>query len=195
MRWLSATLWLCLGCGGASTAPDEPRQDRLHPHNLYPLKQGAAWAYDVDTGDGDPVLAVTKVVSVEGNTVQVSGGNRQLRKYELRPQGIFRPDSNTWLLKAPIAMETEWASTSGRTARVTSLDAEAQTEQGTLDGCVEITESADEPGLEVTTVYCPGVGPARVESYMSVRGQSVRVVATLRGHEVPAQAAESQAAE
>lgn len=183
-------IWACLlwlaGCGGATAAQQAEEAPSLEPTSLYPLQEKSAWAYDVNTGAGENVLAVTRVMRVEGDRVHVRTGGDEVVRYELRPQGIYRAGSSGWLLKAPIEVGAQWKSGQGRTARVTSVNASAQTPAQPFDGCVEVHETGGEPAVEVTTVYCPGVGPVYVESVMSmdVSGRQARVTARLRGHQI-----------
>ncbi|HET8932494.1 MAG TPA: hypothetical protein VFN67_03595 [Polyangiales bacterium] len=169
---------------GPSAAPHKPAD--LSPLSLYPLREGAAWSYDVDAGDGEPpVLATSHVLRVQGAAVEVQSGQAVLR-YTLLPDGIQRADGGTYLLRAPIALGSEWPAGLNTQARVTALDQLLQTPAGNLESCVVVTELGADSGRKVTTTYCPGVGPASVVSEMEVRGKLLRVTATLRGYSLDA---------
>lgn len=171
---------LALGCAsGPTAAPRKPAD--LSPRSLYPLHEGAAWSYDVDAGDGDKVLATTRVLRVSGAAVDVQSGQAVLH-YALLPDGIQRVDGGTYLLRAPVALGSEWPAGLNTQARVTALDQLIQTPAGSFESCVVVTELASDSGRKVTTTYCPGVGPAAVVSEMEVRGKPLRVTATLRGY-------------
>ena len=175
-----------LGCGAASTGPTTPLGDPLAPANLYPLATDNVWAYDVDTGLEDelPVLGQTRVLSQEGDRFQISNNRSETIIYERREGGIYRTQSGSWLLRAPIRVGAEWDAPLGATARVVSVTESLQTPAGSFEGCVRVEESGGPSGRETATVYCPGVGPTYVEVVMESRltRQGVRVVAQLRGH-------------
>jgi hypothetical protein len=175
---------LAYACASGQAHTDRPPAD-LSPASLYPLREGAAWSYDVDAGDGQPVLATTRVLRVSGTQVEVMSGQAVLR-YALLPDGIQRVDGGTFLLRAPVALDTQWAGTMGSQARVTALDQVIQTPAGKFESCVAVTEQGGDSGRKVTTTYCPGVGPVVVVSEMEVRGKLLRVQATLRGYSLEA---------
>jgi hypothetical protein len=149
---------------------------------LYPLREGAAWSYDVDAGDGDPVLTTTRVLRATASEVEVMSGQAVLR-YALLPDGIQRVDGGgSYVLRAPVVLDKQWPASMGSQARVTALDQDIQTPAGKFQSCVLVTEQGGDSGRKVTTTYCPGVGPVVVVSEMEVRGKLLRVIATLRGY-------------
>jgi hypothetical protein len=127
------------------------------------------------------VLATTRVLRVNGTAVDVQSGQAVLR-YIFLPDGIQRVDGGTYLLRAPVALGSEWPAGLNAQARVTALDQLIQTPAGSFDACIIVTELGGDSGRKVTTTYCPGVGPVRVQSEMEVRGKLLRVTATLRGY-------------
>jgi hypothetical protein len=177
--WSVLTVAVC-SCASGPSASKRPPAD-LSPTSLYPLHEGAAWSYDVDAGDGDPVLTTTRVLRVQGSIVEVQSGQAVLR-YALLPDGIQRVDGGTYLLRAPVSLESQWPAGLNTQARVSALDQPIQTPAGNFESCVVVTEASADSGRKVTTTYCPGVGPARVVSEMEVRGKLLRVQATLRGY-------------
>jgi hypothetical protein len=169
------------GCASGPSGSGRKPAD-LSPLSLYPLREGAAWSYDVDAGDGEsPVLATTRVLRIQGTNVEVQSGQAVLR-YALLPDGIQRVDSGKHLLHTPIALGSEWPAGLNTQARVSAVDQLLQTPAGNFESCVVVTELSADSGRKVTTSYCPGVGPVRVESEMEVRGKLLRVTATLRGY-------------
>ena len=174
-------LLLVVGCGGAPRAPDGPRT--LHAADLYPLSEGSAWSYDVDTGDGDSVLAISRVTRVTGRVVEVATGAGAIR-YELRPEGVYRAGKGSWLLHDPIETGARWSSGTGVTAHIDSVSVLIETQAGRFEGCVRVNETGADSGQTVQTVYCPDVGPVEVVSEMFVRDQQIRVVARLRGYQI-----------
>jgi hypothetical protein len=174
---------LCAGaCAGAGVHPKSAHD--LSPSSLYPLGAGYAWSYDVDTGDAQPTLAVARVVQVQNGNVTVATGADSVLRYSVRSDGIARADDSGYLLKAPIGPGATWTSGQGALAQVTQLHVTLDTPAGKLTDCVAVDEHNAATGQHITTTYCPGVGPAQVVSEMEVRGQTLRVVARLRGYTV-----------
>ena len=182
LAWL--TLIALAACGHASGARNG--ETELRPRDLYPLAEGNVWTYDVDTGieGAPPALAITRVVSVEGNRYEVSNNNSDPLIYELREEGIWRVAHGLWLLKAPIREGSEWPSTSGMTARITSLSEDVTTPAGEFEGCVRVEETGGTEDRDITTVYCREIGPVLIQSGIRTQlsGMTTRVVARLRGH-------------
>ena len=157
---------------------------QLEPSDLYPLTAGNVWSYDVDTGDSITTLAVTRVHSFDGRDAEVRTGEARLR-YQVRPEGIFVPEERAWLIKGPIEEGTVWRARGGRTGRIVAMNRSQDTPAGEFEGCVEIRETGGELGLQVSTIYCPRIGPVLVTSTMRSKtsDRSVSVQATLRGYE------------
>lgn len=174
-RTLAAIALAVAACGPATPEAEEPGGDPLAPNRLYPLSEGHVWSYDIDTGPGDPTLAITRVIAVVDRRVEVSSGGDPV-VYELRDDGIFQPATGTWLLKAPIREGAEWPAGGGRTARVTSTSETIEVPAGRFDGCVRVEEGGGDSGKLVTTVYCPDVGPV----YLEVQQQLVTTEAPVR---------------
>lgn len=180
---VSCGFGLLLGCAGSQTHTSAKPAD-LSPQSLYPLREGSAWSYDVDAGDGQSVLATSSVLRVENGVAEVRSG-QGVQRYELTPDGIKRSATGTYLLHAPITQGSRWPAGVSSEAQVTALDQRVQTPAGDFDACVVVEEQNASSGQHIATTYCPGVGPVRVESRMEVRGQALRVSAVLRGFNVP----------
>ncbi len=161
--------------------------DRLSVDRLYPLRQGAVWSYDVDTGQGLPILAITRVTKAEEKHVEIAVGREPI-VYERRVEGLFRPDRDAYVLLAPVRPGETWDAGSGATAEVRTVEKAVSTPAGEFQGCVEIVETGGTGGKTVRTVFCPDVGPVEVESSMpmpqSNEGEVARVVARLRGYDL-----------
>lgn len=179
------TTLLAVACGPSTPEAAEPEADRFHPHNLYPLAEGNVWSYNVDTGTGENTLAITRVISRVEDRVEVTSGGDPV-VYQIRDEGIFRPGSDTWLLKAPVREGAEWPSSQGMTARVTSTQATVETPAGSFEGCVRVEEAGGDAERFVQTVYCPGIGPVFLESRMQLATSPtpVRVIGRMLGHDV-----------
>jgi hypothetical protein len=175
-----AATW-CLGCGGA--AP-KPAGEALGVERLYPLRPGSVWTYDVDTGEGVPTLAITRVMSRKGEQVEVSNGSDAI-VYEVRPDGLYRQDLDSYVLKTPVVPGTRWETRDGASAEITGVAQRVNGPAGDFQGCVEVRESGGANQKQVRTVFCPDVGPVEIESslQMAVSGQVARVLAKLRGYD------------
>jgi hypothetical protein len=169
-------------CAGVAVHPKAAAD--LSPASLYPMRASAAWSYDVDSGDGQSVLAIARVTRTEGNLVEVATGDAGAIGYVLRDDGITRAPGAGYLLKAPITLGAAWSSGPETTARVTALGVAVSTPAGNFADCVTVDEDNTGTTQHVTTTYCPGVGPARVISEMEIRGKLLRVDAKLRGYSV-----------
>jgi hypothetical protein len=160
--------------------------DRLSPERLYPLRQGAVWSYDVDTGAGLPILAITRVIKAEDKHVEIAVGREPI-VYERRVEGLFRPDRDAYVLLAPIRTGETWDAGGGARAEVRTVEKDVTTPAGEFHGCAEIVESGGSGGKVTRTVFCPDVGPVEVESSMPMPqagGEIARVVARLRGFDL-----------
>jgi hypothetical protein len=177
-----SSLALCIACGGARGG--QKADDRHAVDRLYPLREGAVWSYDVDAGEGLPILAISKVTLATPEAADVTTG-RETVHYERRPDGLFRPDRDAYVLKAPIRVGASWDVGDGATAEVTSIEKTVETASGTFTACAEVVESGAR-GKVVRTVFCPDVGPAELETTMTMPGggTAARVYAKLRGYDL-----------
>lgn len=170
----------------ASAPSPKPAAPALSPARLYPMPAGSAWSYDVETGEGPPVLAITRVIESAPDRATVQSGESTIA-YVLRADGIFREDRGGYLLKSPIHVGASWPSGGGVQASVQRTDVALETKAGHFSGCVEVLEQGSPSGAVVTTTYCPDVGPARVVSSMQLALAAeggVQVVAQLRGYQI-----------
>lgn len=176
-------LVLFAGCGSANKV-NTARTDPLAPNTLYPLKVGAVWSYDVDTGVGLNTLAISRVLSVRGQRVEVGSGGAPIA-YEVSSTGIRRPGEQTWVLKVPIKPGARWRSPVGE-AQVLSVDAKIETLAGTFAHCVHVVEHSEDRARRVETIYCPNVGPVYIDSHMKLKiaASQTRVTARLLGYKI-----------
>jgi hypothetical protein len=177
-----ASFLVLSGCGAAASRPAGLDPNRLAPTSLYPLHEGYVWSYNVDTGTGVNTFAVSRVTRASGTTFAVSNGGDEI-VYEVRDDGIFRPQTGTYLLKAPIDVGASWSAPGGATARVTSVTERIEVPAGSFEGCVEVVEDGGEAQRRIRTVYCAGAGPAVVESTqtLEISHQSIAVRGVLLG--------------
>lgn len=189
---LSAMLVAALASGcAAAERPTRPTTPGVR--SLYPLQKGNAWSYDVDTGDGTAILAITRVTQVRGNVIEVVTG-QTASHYELRPDGIWRVERRAYLLRAPVAVGQRWASGGGLTATITRTGVRVETTAGQFDRCVEIREEGTVTGGTIHTTYCPDVGPVLLRTETALSHSTARVQARLRGYAVAHHAASGSSA-
>ncbi len=183
---IAATLLMSLaapGCGGKAPDVEAPRTVATNrAANLFPLEKGNAWAYDVDLGEKQSTLAVTRVVKVERGLAEVEVGQK-LTRYEVRHEGIWRPQYGVWLLRNPVKDGQQWETVAGGKARVHALAAPTQTPAGTFADCVRIDEELKE--AHVQTTYCANVGPVRLDTQLQSADAPTKVHAELRGFSNP----------
>lgn len=180
-RFAVCSLLGLLACAcGAAQRPET--QVDLSPASLYPLGAAHAWSYDVDTGDGEPVLAVVRVTAVAGEVFQLENGSPDPLRYRRAADGISHAERSGFLLKAPITQGATWPSGPHTDASVQRMHERITTPAGAFDECVTVFESNRDNGQHIETTYCPGIGPTLVASEMEVRGQIMKVTAKLRGY-------------
>lgn len=171
-------LLLC-ACGGAQTGTG--RSGPRGAEDYFPLTEGTAWSYDVDDGVGT-VLAISRVESRSGRRANVIDPAGIVVPYEVRDDGIFRPDKGVYLLREPLTVGASWTSTAGMTARVAAVDRVVETPAGRFTGCLEVVQEGGDAGLHITTDYCPEVGPVKVVAAMTLSGgRSASTTGLLRG--------------
>ncbi len=176
---------LLAGCGGAA-AERASDAGPVTPERFYPMAEGHVWAWQVEDGEGLRALAQSRVAARDGMRAVVEQNGGQRLVYQVRPDGIFRPDLGVWLLKAPLRAGASWPSASGRTARIVATDAAVEVPAGRFEGCLRVEEAGGRDGRRIVTVYCPDVGPVLVETSIGLpaAGRQVRVTARLLGHAV-----------
>ncbi|MET0282820.1 MAG: hypothetical protein ABW352_00040 [Polyangiales bacterium] len=181
MKRIAIVLLLASCHGGAVKNAGDAK---LTVERLYPLRAGSVWSYDVDTGEGPPTLAITRVTHAGEGKAEVSSGGAPIT-YEQRSDGLFRADRGVYVLKEPLAQGTQWDVGQGGTASITAVGKHVSTVAGEFDGCLEVTESEPAAQKQVRTVFCPDVGPAEVESTITlqVSARGARVYARLRGYD------------
>lgn len=175
---------LCAACAHAHERP-QGTVPAIGVERLYPLRPGAVWSYDVDTGEGLPTLAIARVLRVEQNRIEVSSGSETL-VYELRPDGLYRSDLGSYVLRTPIAQGAHFQGPEGAEITVTDVAKTVVSPAGTFVGCVETRSNGGASPKNVRTVFCPDVGPVEIESSLplTLTGKAARVHARLRGYDL-----------
>ena len=183
MKALPLLALVLVACGGAQATGSS---EVLSAHGLYPMEMGGVWSFDLETGFGPPVLGVMRVESVDGIQVTIRNNGDQVSTYERRPEGIFHLESDSWLLRDPIAVGEGWPSAGGRRAQIHSIDAQASTPAGDFTGCVDVEETGGEDGRVIHTIYCTGRGMVEQTASMTMEttGSVAAVSVKLRGYMV-----------
>jgi hypothetical protein len=173
---------LLAGCHGATVK--NAGNTKLTVERLYPLRAGSIWSYDVETGEGPPTLAISRVTSAANGRAEVSSGGTPLI-YELKPDGLYRVDRSAYVLKEPLVAGTKWDVGQGGSAEISAVGKHASTFAGEFEHCVEVVEREPAAQKTVRTVFCPDVGPVEVESSISlqVSARGAKVLAKLRGYD------------
>ncbi|MBI2897898.1 MAG: hypothetical protein HYY06_30345 [Deltaproteobacteria bacterium] len=173
-----AALVVLAACGGAQTRADGSGSVRAV--DFFPMGRGSAWSYDIDDGV-ETVLVTSRVVERSGNRVTVLNPVGEEMRYEVRDDGIYRPDRRVYLLRDPLEVGAEWDSAAGMRASVTSLNRRVRTPSGEF-ACLEVVEEGGEQGLRIVTRYARRVGPVEIIAGMRLSGgRSASTRAILRG--------------
>lgn len=170
---------LLLGCAAAQRprAPRGPATAR----DFLPLRTGAAWSYDVQTGiGGDTVLSTLAVVRVDGDRFLVRGGART-ETYELRPDGVVR--EGEYIVKDPVRVGASWEGRSGATFTVRALEANRRVGEVDYREVVAVERLAPGTRIATTTWFARDLGVVEIRaSTQSSLGTTVSVRSTLRGY-------------
>ncbi len=167
-------MFIGLGCGGAGGAGNGDN-NALTANNLYPFEEKFVWSHEVDTGSGPPTLAISRVVSIQGNRIEISTGSDPLL-YEQREEGIWNVSRNGWLLKDPIEPGRSWQSAPDVRATIVRAGFSMETKGGSFSPCAEIEERTEDPPKHTLTTFCVGVGPVQIRSTMQLPTQGEATV-------------------
>lgn len=180
-RSLLILLLFVSACGGAQSR--RAMRSDWEPQAFFPMEKGRVWSYLVDTGEGESILALHRVVERQGRRVALKVDGGGVSQYELRAGGIYRIDTESWLMRAPLRVGQAWSGTAGRKTWVEARKVRLQTAAGELGPCVVIAEEGD--GRMIRTTYCHEIGPVAVESAVQLVSSNERVVveARLQGYQ------------
>lgn len=178
------------GCKGGAGA-EEPIAARHQPARLMPLAEGNVWTYDAYDQDGNgPTIAGIQVTALSETEFVVSSlfAQDSRETYQVRPEGIYLPDSGAWLLRAPVTVGQRWPTRNERQAEVVNTNVRIETPRGTFEGCVQVNEDGGEMEIHVETVYCTDIGAVAMASSMTsdMTGMTVTQRAELREYVVGA---------
>jgi hypothetical protein len=176
------------GCGGGRGAAT-PSAPAHAPVRLMPLADGNVWTYDAYDQDGHgPTIAGIQVTSETQDHFTVASlfAADSRETYEIRAEGIFLPDSNSWLLRDPIVVGQRWPTRNGRQAEVVDTNVRITTPRGEFENCVQVNEDGGEMEIHVETLYCTDIGVVATASSMTsnLTGMTVMQRAELREYVV-----------
>lgn len=168
-----------LGCASAQGA--RPPRGPLTARDYLPLRAGAAWSYDTQTGyGGDTVLSALSVVRVDGRRFYVRSGTRT-ETYEYRADGVVR--EGEYILHDPLRVGATWEGREGGRFEVRGVDQTRTVGGQRYRNVVEVLRTGSSTQIRTTTWYALDVGPIEVDaSTTSSLGQSIAVHSTLRGY-------------
>lgn len=167
-----------LGCA-SSQRPHNERHGPARAAEYFPLRAGAAWSFDTETGiGGDTVLNTLAVESTDGTAFVVRSGQRRER-YEVRPDGVLR--EGTYLLHDPIRVGATWPSGDGSVSEVRAAYPSRRVGAVEYADVVEVHRVAARTRIETTTWYARDVGAIEIvgETVSSLGGR-LHVRSTLR---------------
>lgn len=181
MNRRSFVIALALALGGCA-GPQRPAAPRgpATARDWMPLRTGAAWSYDVQTGiGGDTVLSTLAVVRVDGERYLVRGGTRT-ETYELRADGVVR--EGEYILKDPVRPGATWSGRGGATFTVRGVEPSRRVGDASYREVVEVERVSPDTRIATTTWFARDVGVVEIRaSTQSSLGTTISVRSTLRG--------------
>jgi hypothetical protein len=195
-------------CGAPATAPSPKPTGAKAPESavsrFFPLIDGTQWAYDAEEdGTGNKGIFVTRARALSSTRFSLVTGQRS-RVLEVRPEGITRSETGTYLLRAPLTSGAQWPGESGAVVRISAVDRIVDVPAGKFVGCLDTVEEQraagpggsigagakpaqenDKPLRRVTTTYCPDVGIVMLHAEAWERERHVGERAVLRSFGQP----------
>jgi hypothetical protein len=168
--------------GGCASAQRPAARRAERAADWVPLRQGAGWSYDTQTGiGGDAVLATLSVVRAEGGgRFLVRSSNVRTETWEHRADGVVR--EGRYILRDPVREGTRWQGPTGESV-IASVAPRREVAGQTYRDVVEVVHTARESGIVTRTWFAAGVGVVEiVAGATSSRGTTVQVHSTLRGY-------------
>lgn len=128
-------------------------------HRYFPLEAGRSWTFRVERPGEDAGTTLTRVTSREGATASMVSGETSYR-YELRPDGVWRPSVAAYLLRAPLEEGASWEGPLGGRLTVTGVGVDVTVPAGAFADCVVVEEKAAQ--VRQVHTFCRDVGPVRL---------------------------------
>lgn len=169
---------------GACAGPQRPagaagtaRGAAAAPADYYPLAVGNEWTYR-DESPGLARAGSVRTVRILSRTRD--GYFRDTDRGELRADADCVHDRSRRLLCGPIAAGKTWTSVVSVSAtekyEIAGVGERVETPAGTFDGCVRVrarTKASPTAEMILEISYAPGIGPARIQTFVVVNGEAV----------------------
>lgn len=172
-----AALVACAGTGQRPSAAAPPGATATAPADFYPLAVGNEWTYR-DESPGLRAPAAARTVRILSRTRD--GYFKDSDRGELRADPDCLHDRNRRLLCGPIVKGTTWTSvvsvSSTEKYEIAGVGERLETPAGTFEGCVRVrahNKAGPTTELVLEITYAPGIGPARIETFVLVKGEAI----------------------
>ncbi|MDB5352584.1 MAG: hypothetical protein JWN86_3831 [Planctomycetota bacterium] len=195
MRW-SAGILIVLATAFVSEAQTPKVEKPLA--DLYPLKVGTKWTYDVDAGNGQKVQVtnqISKLETIDGQSLArmetlVNGNVQTSEHLSATAKGVFRHRANgvectpaVCILKYPPKEGEKWEETTKigpqevKMACVSGPSEEVTTQAGKYKAVsVAVDTTINGVKLESTSWYAPGVGMVKQKVVIGGRTITLELV-------------------
>lgn len=194
-RWAFVVSGIALtACGSRpKAAPRAPVPSAEAPvsqvSRFFPLVDGDQWAYEAaDDESGTKGVFVTRAHAMGGARFSLQTGQRS-RVVEVRPEGITRAETGTYLLRVPLTAGAVWPGDGGAQIRIANADRIVDVPAGKFIGCIDTIEelraASGEPLRRISTTYCPEVGIAELHAEAWENGRHAGERAVLRSFGKP----------
>lgn len=172
---LAAVVAACAGTPQRPAAPAPAAQGA--PADYHPLAVGNEWTYRDET-PGLRAPGAARTVRIVSRTSD--GYFKDSDRGELRADADCLHDRSRRLLCGPIAKGTTWTSvvsvSSTEKYEIAGVGERVETPAGTFDGCVRVrahNKAGPTTELVLEITYAPGIGPARIETFLLADGKAV----------------------
>jgi hypothetical protein len=173
----------------APSAPTAAAAPVSQVSRYFPLVDGDQWAYAAkDDDSGNQGVFVTRARAMGGARYSLETGQRS-RVLEVRPEGIARAETGTYLLRVPLTAGAVWPGDGGAQIRIANVDRVVDVPAGKFIGCIDTVEelraASGEPLRCISTTYCPEVGIAELHAEAWENGRHAGERAVLRSFGKP----------
>lgn len=164
------------GCAAPPRAPRAPAPSGVLSElsRYLPLADNTVFSYETYIEDtNERGIAVFEIKRPRPELAELSLAGQVRKRYYFEPGGV-RSGQGGYLLKSPLALNSEWAGDDGK-VRVTAVEETVDVPAGKFSGCLRTVEEAKviAKTRKTTTVFCPGVGITVLEIDAEQAGMSV----------------------
>jgi hypothetical protein len=163
-------------CAAPPRAPRAPAPSGVLSElsRYLPLADNTVFSYETYIEDtNERGIAVFEIKRPRPELAELSLAGQVRKRYYFEPGGV-RSGQGGYLLKSPLALNSEWAGDDGK-VRVTAVEETVDVPAGKFSGCLRTVEQAEgmAKARKTTTVFCPGVGITVLEIEAEQAGMSV----------------------